>query len=1047
MTPVSGRFGPGYRLAVILGVPDQQSVRDGEVVRHRLLDRLAARWRAPLTVMVAPAGFGKSVAIRQVVEANLAAPRGSDHVVVCRRSDRDATHLAERLLAALGVAVAEVVDDPAAAAAVVGAALGARSPHHACLIVDDVHELDDGSGAAALLAALVAELPANGHLFLSGRDVPASVPTARYRAAGTLVALDADDMAFDVDELAIAGVTAGVHNNLGGWPALVRLSLIAGRSASLEFLRQEVLDALPEPVRLDLAVAVLAGAADDHLLHHLGAGTGAAELARRVPLVEIDADGRAVPHALWRDIADQIVPGPDQADLVTLVAGWFRATGRPDDALEVLAAARSWDEAASLAREVLATSGVLMRRAEARRWCDAFPEGERERPEVLVLRGIVARLTVGDRRDPSGRSDDIFVDVDDDRARPDEPHDVLLTRAAQGFVRAGHPDGIGVTLLLRLWSAIDRGAVATVAELRDEAVEVEARWPGCLGATARVTDGIGAWFEGDPDAGLATLDAVVAGVLPDAVRAFVELQRAALCLQVGEGAAAVAASLAARRASVAAIGVETVSQHVLVAWSAGDPGPALAVFTGSRQVVAASPQDRFRAVVYVNLIGASMGLAPPVDVDSVTAQGTGTGRDVALVGLVAAVVDASLGDDSAATARLRMTFDRIDLDDPVMAGDLRRALVPIYVLLPEVRESIDRASLGPLHVATRALARLLVALRSGEPVSWNDLPTPAVVVTAMPLPWTIDVAAAAHGAGHHAGREIVDLLLDAVGDVARRRLRVVADGGGPWAAAAQALLAAVPAPPDELVHIRALGGIEVGHGDAPRQVPARRRVRELLALLALRGEVTREVAMATLWPGLDPPRARNNLNVTVRHLRSVLEPHRRAGEAPYVLRTTGSTVRLVTSPQVRVDLWEARRALDAARTHEADRDLAAATESCRAALDLWTGEVVADLAYVDEIAAERDSLTASLLDAGCRGAELALARHDGTLARDLAERVLARDALSERAHRVLIAAAVADDDDIGARTALARAEAAAREMGVPLAPETRSLTLDIGRPR
>lgn len=1020
------------------------SAREGEVTRRRLVDRLAARWRVPLTVVVAPAGFGKSVALRQAVEANRAEPRGSDHVVVCRRSDRDATRLAERLLDALGASVPEVDDEPIAAAAAVGAALGARSPHPVCLVVDDVHELDDGSGAAALLAALVAELPVNGHLVLVGRSLPSSVPTARYRAAGTLVALDADEMVFDADELDRLGATVEVHPDLGGWPALVRLASTAGRSASLEYLRQEVLDALPAPVRLDLAVAVLAGAADDHLLRQVGAGTGAQALARRVPLVEVDAAGRAVPHALWRDIAPQVVPDEQRDDLVRLVAGWLRSGGHDDDALEVLAAAAAWDEAAALAREVLATSGVLMRRAVARRWCDAFPEAERDRPEVLVLRGIVARLTVGDRRDPQGQADAIFVDVDEGHARPDEPADVLFARAARGFVAAGHPDGIGVTLLLRLRSALDRGDLDAVAALRAEASTVEDRWPGGLGAIGRIVDGVRAWSEGDPGAGLATLDAVVAGPLSDAVRAVVEHQRSLLCHLVGEGDRAVAASRAARRASLDAIGVETVSQHVLAAWSAGDPGPVFDVFAGPQQVAATSPQDRFNAIVYAHLIGASMGLAPPVDIEGVRAQGSGSRRDEVLVGLVAAVVDASLGAEEAAARRLRALADDLDLSDPVLGADLRRVLVALYVLLPEWRAALEAMPLGPLHRSTLALARIVVAGREGRSVPWDDLPAPTLVFTSMPLPWTVEVAVAAHDAGRPEGRGIVDLLLDSVGDGARRQVRAVADGAGPWRDAAQALLAAVPAPPEEVVHVRAFGIAAVGHGARPPETPARRRVRELLALLALRGEVTREVAMATLWPDLDPPRARNNLNVTVRHLRTVLEPDRRGGEAPYVLRTRGSATQLVASPQVRVDLWEARRALDAARDHEARGDLAAATAAYRAALDLWTGEVAADLAYVDAVAAERGSFTATLLDAGCRGAELALAGHDLRLARDLAERALARDALSERAHRVLIAAAVADGDDAGARAALVRAEAAAGEAGVPLAPETRALAADIG---
>jgi ATP/maltotriose-dependent transcriptional regulator MalT len=48
------------------------------LVRERLLDRRAARWSAPITVVSAPAGYGKTTVLRQAAAANAARPAGVD---------------------------------------------------------------------------------------------------------------------------------------------------------------------------------------------------------------------------------------------------------------------------------------------------------------------------------------------------------------------------------------------------------------------------------------------------------------------------------------------------------------------------------------------------------------------------------------------------------------------------------------------------------------------------------------------------------------------------------------------------------------------------------------------------------------------------------------------------------------------------------------------------------------------------------------------------------------------------------------------------------
>ncbi len=315
----------------------------GEVRRARALAVLARRWELPVTTVVAAGGFGKTTLLRQAVAENRAAERGVDVVVGCRPFDREADALAGRILAALDAPpTAEQEDDPVVLAGAVVGALAAQSPRPVCLALDDVHELGEDTSATELVRVLVRTLPGNGHLLLSGRRLPATLPRARLRAADAVAEVGEDELSFDDDELVGLADHHGLAPDdlaeLGRWPALVRLSITAGRRESMEFLRQEVLDDLAPDVRRALGVAVLAGAADDALLVDLG-GLGAADLAAAAPLVDLDGSGAAVPHALWREVVDQLVDEGTTRDLVGAIADRLVGAGSYDEALDLLAGA------------------------------------------------------------------------------------------------------------------------------------------------------------------------------------------------------------------------------------------------------------------------------------------------------------------------------------------------------------------------------------------------------------------------------------------------------------------------------------------------------------------------------------------------------------------------------------------------------------------------------------------------------------------------------------------------------------------------------------
>jgi hypothetical protein len=99
--PTVGLRQPG-RLALLLQHVQPSIAHRAMLIRTRLLDRLVMRWLAPVTVVTAPAGYGKTTLVAQAVAANQAAPMGIDCWVTCRPDSAVASALAQRICRAVG---------------------------------------------------------------------------------------------------------------------------------------------------------------------------------------------------------------------------------------------------------------------------------------------------------------------------------------------------------------------------------------------------------------------------------------------------------------------------------------------------------------------------------------------------------------------------------------------------------------------------------------------------------------------------------------------------------------------------------------------------------------------------------------------------------------------------------------------------------------------------------------------------------------------------------------------------------------------------------
>jgi DNA-binding SARP family transcriptional activator len=200
----------------------------------------------------------------------------------------------------------------------------------------------------------------------------------------------------------------------------------------------------------------------------------------------------------------------------------------------------------------------------------------------------------------------------------------------------------------------------------------------------------------------------------------------------------------------------------------------------------------------------------------------------------------------------------------------------------------------------------------------------------------------------------------------------------------------------------------------------------------------REQVIELLWPGLDPAKAARNMRVTLTHLRRLLEPDRRGGDASFHLRAEGDTIRLVPSGSLSVDLWifnDLAARVDQAR---AEGDIDRTANLLADAIALWRGDPLPDLHNLPdpdsaiEIGQVHSRHIHNLLSLG----ELRLVADAAAEAGRLADRALSLEPFDTRAHRLALAAAIRGRDPAHIAAARQRVLASLRQLAVPPDPPT-----------
>lgn len=269
-------------LATKLFVPPP---RPKAVARPRLIERLNEGLHRKLTLISAPAGFGKTTLVSEWLGA---APELQQQPVAwlsLDARDSDPTRFLAYLVAALqkiapnlgeGELDSLYSSQPLPTEVILTRLLNEMTivPHKSVLVLDDYHMIDAREIDQALVY-LLEHLPPAMHLVITTREDP-RLPLARYRARGQLMELRARDLRFTASEAAeflnqIMGLTlsaqeiARLENQTEGWIAglqLAALSMqghgdVAGFIRSfagdhryiVDYLVEEVLQRQPEQIR------------------------------------------------------------------------------------------------------------------------------------------------------------------------------------------------------------------------------------------------------------------------------------------------------------------------------------------------------------------------------------------------------------------------------------------------------------------------------------------------------------------------------------------------------------------------------------------------------------------------------------------------------------------------------------------------------------------------------------------------------------------------------------------------------------------------------
>jgi LuxR family maltose regulon positive regulatory protein len=503
--------------------------RPGLVERQALVDRLADGGNWKLTLVCAPAGWGKTLALGEW-HASASETRPFAWVSL-DEADDDPARFWSYVIAGLrtvapGIGESALATLPTAGPGLVEVVLPtlinelATMTTPLVLVLDDYHVVHDDLVHDSI-AYLLRYLPRTVHIAIATRADP-PLPLGRLRAAGEVLELRAAELRFSDGE-----AEAFLNGSLGldldpedvrllqerteGWPAGLQLAALSlrDRSDRSAFVRtfagddrqigeylHEVLQGLDAPVReflirTSILERLCAPLCDDVC----GTDDAAARLAdaHRSNLFLVALDGRSYwfrYHHLFRDLlrAELAREEPSvEPELHRRAFAWHHANGDVHEAIVHATAAGEISAAADLiARHSQPVASVSPRTVA--RWIDALPvDAVRADPRLSLARGWMS-FWLG---------------------RPEEVEGWL--RSIEDSSAHGRPlDGMGAiemsATLLRSALEYQRGDVGRFLAVAERAMTLTAHETFPTGSLGSMVSGLGRYFSADPSGALEPLE-------------------------------------------------------------------------------------------------------------------------------------------------------------------------------------------------------------------------------------------------------------------------------------------------------------------------------------------------------------------------------------------------------------------------------------------------------------------------------------------------------------------------------------------------------------
>jgi LuxR family maltose regulon positive regulatory protein len=417
--------------------------RRGAVPRPRLLEQLNRALDSSLTIVSAPAGFGKSTLLAAWLAEESAAEAGDPAAawLSLDAGDNDPASFWTYVIASLRTVAPDVGTEtlalvetrsPASPQALLTGLLNdlGGAAGELVLVIDDYHVIET-TAVHEGLEFLIANMPPNVHLVLASRADP-PLPLARLRARGDLVEVRAADLRFSAEEASdyLTGVmglrltpqqVSTLDDRTEGWIAALQLAALSmrGREDIADFVAgfagddRYIVDYLIEEVLQNQPPEVRSFLLQTSILERMNAPLGDAVTRRTDSRAMLEALDRAnlflVPlddhrhwyryHHLFAEVLQARLiheqPG-DVPELHRRASAWHEQNGGQDAAIQHALAASDHALAARLIEAALPALARDRREATLRGWLEQLPEDIFRTRPVLSLGYVGALLSTGE---------------------------------------------------------------------------------------------------------------------------------------------------------------------------------------------------------------------------------------------------------------------------------------------------------------------------------------------------------------------------------------------------------------------------------------------------------------------------------------------------------------------------------------------------------------------------------------------------------------------------------------------------------------------------